>query len=185
MYFIYHVWSCNYLLLMLCFVQKVVISHDWLLDKYKTNHVNYSRENTIASILFSSGWKKNMINSMHVMGKHFYLPAKNPKIFCNSRERLLLHEKCLLYFFYRDSFGENEEGGLLSLQDQPGLPSASTAASDRPSSSSTLVATPPSSSSTSSVILQTTRDHTSAYVSSQTRRKNYIIFEQNDEDTLI
>jgi hypothetical protein len=86
-----------------------------------------------------------------------------------------------------DSFGENEEGGLLSLQDipqgSPGLPSASTAA-DRPSSSSTLVATP-SSSSTSSVILQTTRDHTSAYVSSQTRRKNYIIFEQNDEDTLI
>jgi hypothetical protein len=85
-----------------------------------------------------------------------------------------------------DSFGENEEGGLLSLQDHPqgspGLPSST--AADRPSSSSTLVATP-SSSSTSSVILQTTRDHTSAYVSSQTRRKNYIIFEQNDEDTLI
>ena len=81
--------------------------------------------------------------------------------------------------FYRDSFGENEEGGLLSLQEQP--PSG-TQSVDRPSSSATLVATP-SSSSTSSVILQTTRDAT--FVSTQTRRKNYIIFEQNDEDTLI
>ena len=82
--------------------------------------------------------------------------------------------------FYRDSFGENEEGGLLSLQEQP--PSGAQSV-DRPSSSATLIATTPSSSSNSSVILQTTRDAT--FVSSQTRRKNYIIFEQNDEDTLI
>ena len=112
-------------------------------------------------------------------------PQKNPKYSAIVERDFCCMKNVFFIFFYRDSFGENEEGGLLSLQDQPGLPSASTAASDRPSSSSTLVATPPSSSSTSSVILQTTRDHTSAYVSSQTRRKNYIIFEQNDEDTLI
>ena len=79
MYFIYHVWSCNYLLLMLCFVQKVVISHDWLLDKYKTNHVNYSRENSIALILFSSGWKKTWLILCMSWESTSISPQKTPK----------------------------------------------------------------------------------------------------------
>lgn len=121
---------------------------------------------------------------------------------------------------YRDSFGEADEGGVLSLQERygttssTGAPVAGTAAAAAsaasgsvtasscctsrpssvsssladqqpprpPSSSGTLVATPSSSSTNSSVVLQTARDN---YSSTQARRRNYIIFEQNDEDTLI
>ena len=99
-------------------------------------------------------------------------------------------------FIFRDSFGEADEDEVVSLQ-EPARGNGTTSVSPRPSSSSsdlptqpprapsissgTLIATP-SSSSTSSVILQTARDN---YSSTQARRRNYIIFEQNDEDTLI
>jgi len=121
---------------------------------------------------------------------------------------------------YRDSFGEADEGGVLSLQERYGTTSSTggvvvgpgaaaavasgsvtassntsrpssvsssladqqSAASRPPSSSGTLIATPSSSSTNSSVVLQTARDN---YSSTQARRRNYIIFEQNDEDTLI
>jgi len=102
---------------------------------------------------------------------------------------------------YRDSFGDPDEDGdgVLSLQEPPTRAPVGGAVSPRPSSSNsdwphdptaprppsissgTLVATP-SSSSNSSVVLQTARDN---YSSTQARRRNYIIFEQNDEDTLI
>lgn len=104
-------------------------------------------------------------------------------------------------FSFRDSFGDPDEDGdgVLSLQEPPTRAPVGGAVSPRPSSSNsdwphdptaprppsissgTLVATP-SSSSNSSVVLQTARDN---YSSTQARRRNYIIFEQNDEDTLI
>jgi len=96
-----------------------------------------------------------------------------------------------------DSFGEADEGGVLSLQErlqstattptttsctttQRPQSAASSSGFERPPSASTLVATP-SSGSNSSVVMTTTRE----YSSHQARRRNYIIFEQKDEDTLI
>ena len=46
----------------------------------------------------------------------------------------------------------------------------------------TLITTPSSCSSTSRIALQTARDN---YSSMQARRRNYILSEQNDEDTFI
>ncbi len=105
----------------------------------------------------------------------------------------------MIHIFFRDSFGEGEEGCLLSLQERLASPVEKSAgaagggasfdrsssvdrpgSTERPGSSATLVATP-SSSSNSSVVFTVNRD----YSKQQAKRKNYIIFEQNDEDTLI
>ena len=125
---------------------------------------------------------------------HFVIRPKKDNcwhLHCNIHH---LHSHSLEFLqFFRDSFGEGAEGCLLSLQERLASPiekaavkgqssfeRSSSASADWPGSSATLVATP-SSSSNSSVVFTVNRDPSNQ----QAKRKNYIIFEHNDEDTLI